>query len=493
MEYHFRAQAYTISTYVNSALMLLALALASVHQTWVAALLIGLPAWLVPIFMQRSLGDHLLSRVAFGASFMIFSALHIHQMHGMTEMHFGIFVLMAMLIAFRDHLVIIAAAGVIAVHHLVFAALQMGNSSVFVMAPDSLSYSMVFVHAAYVVAEAIVLVLICQNSLKEAQQAEFFVRTTETMLDSQGRISLKPATATVSTSLIQNFTRVLDTLRQTVTTIDRAAESLRSETTTLVSEGAKLSDRINNKMKEVERIATATEEMSVTINELGGLASQVVALARDSADASSAGQQAIERTIRNIEELSGTLTGAKEQVSQMALATGDIKGVLDVIQSIAEQTNLLALNAAIEAARAGEQGRGFAVVADEVRTLASRTHKSTDEIKVMISRLVQNSGQSVQAVDESLTKLTATVATAGDSHQLLDGIMQKVQQVLDSADIMSRTLQQQGLASTEIARSTGELMAIASEQQQQGSRVTAIANVVEGISRELNDTSDRFS
>jgi len=163
-----------------------------------------------------------------------------------------------------------------------------------------------------------------------------------------------------------------------------------------------------------------------------------------------------------------------------------------VIQAIAEQTNLLALNAAIEAARAGEQGRGFAVVADEVRTLASRTHKSTDEIKVMIARLVQNSNQSVTAVEDSLHKLTATVDTAGESHQVLQSIQQKVQQVLESADVMSQTLQQQGHASTEIARSTGELMAIAAQQQAQGAKVTAIAHEVEGITRELNEASERF-
>ena len=182
MQYHFRAQAYTISNFVNSGLMLLALALAGVHNTWLAAFLIGVPAWLLPWVLQRNLGDHLLARVSYGVSFMLFSALHIHQMHGMTEMHFGIFVLMAMLIAFRDYLVILAAAGVIAVHHLVFTYLQIQQADVYVLRVDELSMSMVFVHAAYVVVEAVVLVIICRNSLKEAQQAEFFVQTTELML-----------------------------------------------------------------------------------------------------------------------------------------------------------------------------------------------------------------------------------------------------------------------------------------------------------------------
>ena len=492
MQYHFRAQAYTISNFVNSGLMLLALALAGVHNTWLAAFLIGVPAWLLPWVLQRNLGDHLLARVSYGVSFMLFSALHIHQMHGLTEMHFGIFVLMAMLIAFRDYLVILAAAGVIAVHHLVFTYLQIQQAGVYVLRVDELSMSMVFVHAAYVVVEAVVLVIICRNSLKEAQQAEFFVQTTELMLSQGDKIRLEQANSDVNTALVRNFGRVMTTLQHTVKTIDHAASQLQQETETLVSEGSQLSDRINNKLKEVERIATATEEMSVTIHELVNLANQVVKLAEESQNVSSAGQHAVQRTISNVEQLSGTLTDAKTQVTQMAAATADIKGVLDVIQAIAEQTNLLALNAAIEAARAGEQGRGFAVVADEVRTLASRTHKSTDEIKVMIARLVQNSNQSVTAVEDSLHKLTATVDTAGESHQVLHSIQQKVQQVLESADVMSQTLQQQGHASTEIARSTGELMAIAAQQQAQGAKVTAIAHEVEGITRELNEASERF-
>lgn len=492
MQYHFRTQAYTICNAINTGLMLLTLALAGVHNTWLAALLVGLPTWLAPWFITKSIGDHVLSRAAYGVSFMLFAALQIHQMHGMTELHFGIFVLMAMLIAFRDYVVILTAATVIAVHHLVFSWLQMNQANVYVLREDELTFAMVVVHAAYVVAEAIVLSIICHNSLKEAQQAEFFVKTTENMLSKDDKISLKPAPTEVNTQLIRNFGRVLTTLQQTVNTIDHAAGELQRETEVLVNEGTQLSDRINNKLKEVERIATATEQMSVTIHELGNLASQVVTLAQESHTASSAGQQALQRTVSNIEQLSGTMSAAKNQVSQMALATSDIKGVLDVIQAIAEQTNLLALNAAIEAARAGEQGRGFAVVADEVRTLASRTHKSTDEIKSMIARLVQNSNQSVEAVEESLGKLNATVETAGESHQVLHSIQHKVQQVLESADVMSRTLQQQGHASTEIARSTGELMAIAAEQQAQGAKVIAIAQDVDGITRELNAAAEKF-
>ncbi|WP_348731370.1 methyl-accepting chemotaxis protein [Rheinheimera texasensis] len=492
MQYHFRAEAFQIANYVNTGLFVLSLVFSFIFASWLPTLLIGIPAVLMPWFLLQSLGDQPLTRISYGISYMLFAALQIHLSQGMLEMHFGIFVLLAILICLRDYLVVLVAAGFIAVHHLLFMWLQAGGSAVFVLPPNELRFEIVLVHAAYVVAETVVLVIICRNSLKEAQQAEFFLQTTEQMLDDDGRIWLHNSTPEVETRLTRNFAKVMMTLQGTVKTIDSAVSSLTKETEVLVYEGNTLSNRISNKLQEVERIATATEQMSMSIQELGESAREVLVLAQDSSGAANDGKSVVDKTINNINSLSGTLEQTKVKVNSMASSTSEIKGVLDVIQSIAEQTNLLALNAAIEAARAGEQGRGFAVVADEVRNLASKTHKSTDEIKQMIARLVQSSNESVSAVEQSLQELQATVNTAGESHQVLSGIQQRVEQVLGSADLMSRTLEQQGLASAEIARSTAELITLASEQQVQGAKVTDIAHHVEAITGELSEKAERF-
>lgn len=492
MDFPFRKQAFQISFFVSCGLLLLSFVLAAWHGSWLAALLIGVPAWLVPALLYRTVGNQLVSRVAYGCSYMLFCALHIHQSSGMTELHFGIFVLLALLIAFRDWLVIACAAAFIAVHHLLFLWLQLQGHAVYVLPTLDLSISIVLIHAGYVVAEALVLMLICHHSLKEAQQAQFFMQTTSEMQDQQGRIHLQFRQPTIQTRLTSKFCHVLTSLQATVALIDASAARLTDETSQLVQEGLTLTDRIDHKMREVARIAAATGQLSASSRDLVELATQVLMLAEQSSAAAGEGQATVARTIAVVDELSETLTGAREQVHQMAMSTKEIQHVLDVIQQIAEQTNLLALNAAIEAARAGEQGRGFAVVADEVRTLASRTHSSTVEIRQMIHRLVQNSAGSVAAVEQSLLKLTATVEIAGRSKSQIQLISTQVQQVLHSVNQMSSTLQQQGLASAEIAKSTSELSELAAEQQLQGRKVTDIAHHVEEISSQLKQEAEHF-
>jgi len=488
----FRVQAFTIMNAINFMLLLMALLLASWHNTWAAALIIGVPCALLPWMFYRLLGDHVLARMSFGVSFMFFAALHIHQSAGMLEIHFGIFVLLAILIAFRDVAVIIAAALTIAVHHLLFMYLQMQDAGVYLVPEQSLSLNIVLVHAAYVVAESAVLVLLCKQSLREALVGQTLFDTTDALTTRDGKIALSVRCAKLDSSVISGFNAVLDSLQNTMRTIEQQTETLKSEARVLKTEGTQLSQSMIQKMTEVDRIAAATEQMSHSVAEMFNLSQDVLKYARAAEQAAIDGKSAVGSTIQSVQQLATQLSDTGQKVNDVASATGDIRKVLDVIESIAEQTNLLALNAAIEAARAGEQGRGFAVVADEVRTLASRTRGSTDEIKTMIARLVENSMHSVAVVERSVAQLEDTRHHAQQSGELLQGILQQAQQVATSSDVMSNALQQQSAASAEVAQSTQQLKNMTLQQNEQGRKVLLSANNLNHITDTLATESTKF-
>jgi methyl-accepting chemotaxis protein len=491
--YPFRQQAFNIMTGINAVLMVLSLALASWHQTWTAAFLIGLPAFIVPFFLFKTLGDHAISRIAYGVAFMIFCALHIHQSNGTTELHFGIFVLLALLSAFRDWQVIAVAALTIAVHHLLFAYLQMQHASVYLVPPQDATFSIVLVHAAYVVVEAVVLIIITVNSYKEAMVGLAFSETTKQLVANPQQIDLTARCPDSSSKLVQQFNLALHSIQQTVRTIHSSVTLLNAESSTLSADGDKLVSGMNEQNNQVRRIAAASEEMAQSIQQLGELATAVLSAAMQAEQSSIAGKESVKQTIESVSTLAITLEDAGHKVDSMALSSKEITSVLEVIRGIAEQTNLLALNAAIEAARAGEQGRGFAVVADEVRTLAGRTQQSTQQIQRMIQTLTEASQSSVRSVQHCLSQVTETVGIAKLSDELLNTIAGEAQSVARSADIMAGSLEQQRHASAEMAQGAQYLSDIAVEQMERSEHVKISSQQIVQAADRLAVEANRFN
>lgn len=480
-------------TGISAVLMLLALALASWHQTWGAALFIGLPALAVPFLLYKTLGDHVLSRIAFGISFMLFCALHIHQSNGTTELHFGIFVLLALLSAFRDWMVIAAAAVTIAVHHLLFAYLQMQHAAVFLVPEHDATYANVAIHAGYVVVEAVVLIIITLNSYKEAMVGLAFSETTKQLVANPEQIDLTVRCPESSSSLVHQFNQALRGIQQTVKTIHHSVILLNTESSNLSEDGQQLLAGMNEQNNQVKRIAAASEEMAQSIQQLGELAEAVLTAAKQAEHSSLSGKESVDQTIAAVTTLAITLKDAGQKVDSMALSSKEITSVLEVIRSIAEQTNLLALNAAIEAARAGEQGRGFAVVADEVRTLAGRTQQSTEQIQRMIQTLTEASQSSVRSVQQCLSQVEQTVSLAKCSDELLTTITGEAQSVARSADIMAGSLEQQRHASAEMAQGAQYLNDIAVAQMRRSEQVKQSTTQIVIVADRLANEANRFN
>ena len=240
------------------------------------------------------------------------------------------------------------------------------------------------------------------------------------------------------------------------------------------------------------QVATAMEQMTHQIHDVSQNADQAEHAANEAAQNAEAGKQVLNKTITAIETLSHNIEQVSKVTADLAAESNNIGSVLDVIRSIAEQTNLLALNAAIEAARAGEQGRGFAVVADEVRTLASRTGKSTDEIQAMISKLQTGAQAAVDAVSASQQLSTETVSQAGEANSSLSEIERLVTIIKDMNSQIARATEQQTSAADEVNLRINEL---SQSTEQSLSNTEGLSNASENLkqsSQALSDVVNRF-
>ena len=226
---------------------------------------------------------------------------------------------------------------------------------------------------------------------------------------------------------------------------------------------------------ETSQVVTAMNEMTATVQGVAQHATEAAKAANNADEASKEGKQVVVQTMNAIENLSSEVHSAVNVISQLEKDSENIGAVLDVIKGIAEQTNLLALNAAIEAARAGEQGRGFAVVADEVRTLASKTQQSTQEIEAMIEKLQTGARSAVSVMDESRVKADASVEQASKAAGSLEMITDSVSLIKDMNTQIATAAEEQSSVAEEINRNIVNISDIV-DRTASGAEQTSIAS-----------------
>lgn len=259
------------------------------------------------------------------------------------------------------------------------------------------------------------------------------------------------------------------------------------------SEGATgAANAMNEQLREIEQLATAMNEMATTSTDMAGNAQGAASAAQEADNATQEGSTIVSHTTQSIDELSASIDEAAKQVKSLEDATDSIETVLQVITEIADQTNLLALNAAIEAARAGEQGRGFAVVADEVRTLAQRTQESTTEIRTMIEQLQSGAGAVVKAMGTSKNTAISTVTQAQEANGALERIREAIQRITDMNMQIASAAEEQSLVAEEINTNTVKIKDI-SEQVADAAGSSSMAMEVQSENvREQNNILDKF-
>ena len=245
------------------------------------------------------------------------------------------------------------------------------------------------------------------------------------------------------TQLSHHFNSFTAKLRQVVSQLQVCANALGQSSTELGNNATQAHDRSQQQSQQMELVATAINEVTYGVQDVAKNAEHAASEMRDAQAQAQQGQVNIDGSLQQIDQLSGTISQAVEVMRTLSAESTQIGSVLEVIRSIADQTNLLALNAAIEAARAGEQGRGFAVVADEVRLLAQRTQKSTAEIQGMIERLQGHSEAAVKVISDSHSASQLTIEQAGQAGASLTAIGQALRNLNGlNASIASATLQQ---------------------------------------------------
>lgn len=246
------------------------------------------------------------------------------------------------------------------------------------------------------------------------------------------------------------------------------------------------SDGLTVQLHEISQIATAVHEMSATAEEVANNAQMTADSAISSTENCEQGKQVIIRNQDSITNLAQQVENASGIIQELEKNALDIHAILSTISDIAEQTNLLALNAAIEAARAGEQGRGFAVVADEVRVLSQRTHSSTDEIREMIETLQKNSVSAVESMLRSQDLAQSSVDDANNATTALEEIASSIQQISDMASHISNAASEQRTVTGEVSKNIQLVNDVSDKMSTEADNSRHLSEELRGIAQQLN-------
>ena len=285
-------------------------------------------------------------------------------------------------------------------------------------------------------------------------------------------------------ALAKAFNTFLDKLRGTISQVVVAVDGTKQTAQEAARVSGQTSDRLQVQFREIDQVAAAFEEMHATSGNIADRAGQAVAAADEAEHAAQHGKSVVEQSMKAMNELMNFIGDAKPQVEKLAENSSNINKILDVIKAIAEQTNLLALNAAIEAARAGEQGRGFAVVADEVRNLASRTQESIGQIHGVISDLQSGTQSVVTAILGSHKQADVTMDNVQQSVGVLEQITRSISVIQEMNEHIAHAVQEQSKVSGDISSSVGNIRDVSSD-------ITQMANATAGNADQLNHLADQ--
>ncbi|MCC0182174.1 methyl-accepting chemotaxis protein [Aeromonas hydrophila] len=292
--------------------------------------------------------------------------------------------------------------------------------------------------------------------------------------------------------LAESFNQFVARLHGIVSRLRDVTVELAAQSRAQAAGAQSRSQRVRQQQDEIVMVATAVTEMASATQEIAGNAEFAASTSGDAVKLAVAGQSQVGQSQRSITGLADEVADASQIIVELDAHAQKISGILATISGIAEQTNLLALNAAIEAARAGEQGRGFAVVADEVRVLSRRTHDSTDEIQQMIETLQQTTRRAVSGMETSRQLAGTSVEDAESANLSLGQINEAIGAISDMATQIAAAAEEQTSVTSEISRNTENIRHVSQELAEQANQEAAQAAELKGLTERLEQEIGRF-
>lgn len=292
--------------------------------------------------------------------------------------------------------------------------------------------------------------------------------------------------------LLRSLATMQGQLRETIQGIASSSTQLASAAEELNAVTDDATRGLQRQNDEIQQAATAVNEMSTAVDEVAGNAVSTSEQSKMTASIAAEGQSQVASTVTSIDKLTVTISSTSAEVQDLADKAQHISRVLDVIRAIAEQTNLLALNAAIEAARAGEQGRGFAVVADEVRALAHRTQQSTSEIEEMIANIQQGTEKAVAAMQVSKTMASSTLEQADAAGKALSRITSAITEINERNLVIASASEEQASVAREVDRNLVNIRDLSTQSAAGAEQTSSSSRELSRLAVQLNELVQRF-
>ena len=452
---------------------------------------LGIPIIALPLFLSFNQPEAEISAHAMGIGTQLMTALHIHQAFGLTEVHFEIFSLLAVLAVFRNWKVIASAVVVIAVHHIGFFLLQVNEVAVYAFEEGHVTFIILVLHALFALVEGGILMYMTKRSQEEGVGGAELDAAINKILADRQQLDLR-VEVDKSIPMLKRFDELLASLRQLVHDASSLANDVASASEFMQSSTKELNEHVQQSSHEIGAISVASEEIAVTLQDSSERTTAANDITRDARHTTGESRAAVESATGTINSLRDRLNNAARTNQELNERCANISDAMRSITAVAEQTNLLALNAAIESARAGEHGRGFAVVADEVRTLAIRSKESADEITTITEQLVSSTASSVTQMNQCIELVDEAVNTSDNAASFMNSIEEKIQAASDNMMEVATSAVEQESASSSIAQSTATIHELANLEARTAEALEAKSVQLAEMCQRMLQTVKRF-